>query len=325
MKNKKLCAIGEALIDFIPNKKGTRLKDVVSFTRAVGGAPANVAGAVAKLGMPAKFLSKLGNDAFGHHIIEVLDQVGIETQKIMLSDEYETSLAFVSLAEDGNRDFKFYRKHSADLQFSDDDISENELDDCGIIHFCSVSLVDSPMKKAHRKLIDMAIKQNVFVSFDPNLRMSLWEDECQLKETVRAFLPYADIIKISDEELEFITGKQKVEEALPMIFANRCQYFIYTKGKDGVELYTRDGKRIDSKGYSVDVVDTTGAGDSFIGAFIYCLLKDHVDHLEEVSEEVLKKYLDFSNLYAAHTTSKEGALSAMATMEEIESFKIKIA
>lgn len=321
MRNKKLCAIGEVLIDFIPNQKGVRLKDVVSFKRVVGGAPANVAGAVAKLGLSSTFLSKVGNDAFGHHIIEVLEQVGIETKSIQLSDEYETSLAFVSLSDDGNRDFKFYRNHSADLQFNENDIDEDILDDCGMIHFCSVSLVESPMKHAHKQLIDMAIQQNVLVSFDPNLRLSLWDDESKLKETVIEFLPYADILKLSDEELEFITGKQKIEDALDMLFAGRCQYVIYTKGKDGVELYTRNRECIKANGYCVDVVDTTGAGDSFIGAFIYCVLNDEATSLDDISKEKLEKYLDFSNLYAAYTTTQEGALSAMATMEELETFK----
>ena len=158
MKN-KLCGIGEALIDFIPEVKGQRLKDVPSFKRVAGGAPANVVGAVTKLGIPSKFLTKLGDDPFGDYIVEVLDEA-----------------AFVSLASDGNRDFKFYRKNSADLRYSVEDIPADILNDCGMIHFCSVDLVESPMKEAHKKLIDMAIAQNVKVSFDPNLRFSLWDD-----------------------------------------------------------------------------------------------------------------------------------------------------
>lgn len=169
MKN-KLCGIGEALIDFIPDVKGERLKDVPSFTRVAGGAPANVIGAVTKLGIPSKMLTKLGDDPFGDYIIDVLNDAGIDTSNIERDQEGETALAFVSLAADGNRDFKFYRKNSADLRYSVDDIPENILDDCGMIHFCSVDLVESPMKEAHKKLIDMAIEQGVKVSFDPNLR-----------------------------------------------------------------------------------------------------------------------------------------------------------
>lgn len=322
MKN-KLCGIGEALIDFIPDVKGQRLKDVPSFTRVAGGAPANVVGAVTRLGIPSKFLTKLGDDPFGDYIIDVLNEAGIDTSNIARDQEGETALAFVSLASDGNRDFKFYRKNSADLRYSVEDIPENILDDCGMIHFCSVDLVDSPMKEAHKKLIEMAMEQGVKVSFDPNLRFSLWDDLDKLKTTVNEFLEYADIIKISDEELEFITGHTEIADAVPELLSKRAKYVIYTKGKDGAEVYTKKGM-VCAPGYSVEVRDTTGAGDSFIGAFLYCLLNDEVEDLENVSEEVLRSYLEFANAYAANTTTKEGALAAMADRNEIEEWMAQL-
>ena len=316
MKN-KLCGIGEALIDFIPDVKGERLKDVPSFTRVAGGAPANVIGAVTKLGIPSKMLTKLGDDPFGDYIIDVLNDAGIDTSNIERDQEGETALAFVSLAADGNRDFKFYRKNSADLRYSVDDIPEDILDDCGMIHFCSVDLVESPMKEAHKKLIDMAIEQGVKVSFDPNLRFSLWDDLDALKKTVNDFIPYADIIKISDEELEFITGKTDIKDAVPDLLSGRAKYVIYTKGADGAEIYTKNGV-VEAPGYSIAVRDTTGAGDSFIGAFLFCILRDEIDDLDSVSKDKLYEYLDFANAYAANTSTKEGALAAMATMDEIQ-------
>lgn len=249
MKN-KLCGIGEALIDFIPEVKGQRLKDVPSFKRVAGGAPANVVGAVTKLGIPSKFLTKLGDDPFGDYIVEVLDEAGIDTSNIARDKEGETALAFVSLASDGNRDFKFYRKNSADLRYSVEDIP-------------------------------------------------------------------ADIIKISDEELEFITGHTDIKDALDGLFADRAKYVIYTKGADGAEVYTRNGM-VEASGYKIDVRDTTGAGDSFIGAFLYCLLNDEVEDLESVSDDTLRNYLDFANAYAANTTTKEGALAAMADRAEMD-------
>lgn len=317
---RKLCGIGEALIDFIPEVKGQRLKDVPSFTRVAGGAPANVAGAVTKLGIPSKFLTKLGDDPFGDYIVEVLDEAGIDTSHIKRDKEAETALAFVSLASDGNRDFKFYRKNSADLRYSVYDIEPDVLDDCGMIHFCSVDLVNSPMKDAHKKLIDMANGKDVLVSFDPNLRFSLWDDLQELKETVNEFLPFADIIKISDEELEFITGHTDIREAVSDLLNGRTKYVIYTKGKDGAEIYTKHGMT-EAPGYSIDVRDTTGAGDSFIGAFLYQLLRDEVRDLEAVDLGTLKKYLDFANAYAACTTTKEGALAAMADAREFADFR----
>lgn len=322
-EEKGLCVIGEALIDFVPDVKGCALKDVPSFHRAAGGAPANVAGAVSKMGLPAKVLTKLGKDAFGDYIIDTLKLSGIDITYILRDTQYETSLAFVSLKEDGNRDFAFYRKNSADLQYNKEDIPQNVLDDCGMIHFCSVDLVESPMKEAHRRLIEMAREKNLLVCFDPNLRLSLWNSADTLRKTVLEFLPLADIVKISDEELEFITGKTNIDDALPLLLQKHTKCVVYTMGKDGANVYTKQFTAI-SKGNAVEVVDTTGAGDSFIGAFEYQLLRDSVDDIETVSQQTFEEYLEFANAYAAYTTTKQGALSAMADAKTFETWYKKI-
>lgn len=318
---KKLCAIGEALIDFIPDKKGLRLKDVQHFKRVAGGAPANVAASVARLGGASKFITQLGSDAFGEHMLEVFQQTGIDTSDICFTDQAHTALAFVSLAADGNRDFLFYRKNCADMMLSPEQIKEDALADCGALHFCSVDLVDSPMKQSHRKLVDMAKQQNIMISFDPNVRLNLWESEQACRSAILEFLPDADILKVSDEELEFISGYTKIEEALDFFFQGRCQYLVYTMGKDGAALYRRDHTRVSAGGYHVDVFDTTGAGDSFIGAFLYQLLAEGSLMLAQLSDDLLERYLTFANLYAAHTTTKEGAIDAMAMMQEVLDFE----
>ena len=323
---KKFISIGEALIDFIPNIKGEKLKNVDGFKRVAGGAPSNVAGAVAKLGGNSIVLTKLGNDSFGDYIVDTLNECNINTEYIKRTDEFDTSLAFVSLTNDGDREFKFYRKTAADLQYSEDDIPENILENTGIIHFCSVDLVESPMKNAHKKLIRMAKDKNVLVSFDPNLRFMLWDDKDELRKTVNEFIKYADILKISDDELEFITGKNDIKDALPELFSFGCSMVIYTLGADGAKLYLKDSfmkKYIKAGGYKVDVVDTTGAGDSFIGAFLYRILKSEHD-INDILYDDLKEYLDFSNLYAASVTTKPGALASMVSIDELEILKDKI-
>lgn len=317
---KKLITIGEALLDFIPLEKGVRLKDVTNFKRVVGGAPTNVAGANAKLGGNSILLTKLGDDAFGHHIIEELQKYHINIDYIKLTQEYDTSLAFVSLAKTGERDFKFYRKTAADLQFSTIDIPDDILDNVGIIHFCSVDLVESPMKEAHKKLISMAKQQNVLVSFDPNLRFSLWDDLTLLKQTVQEFIGYSDIVKISEDELEFITGKNNIEEAVFDLFSAGCKLVIYTKGGNGASIY-RNNELVQTKGHFVDVKDTTGGGDSFIGAFLHCILKANKLDLTTIKLDELQQYLDFANSYAAYTVTQFGALSAMADLETFQQFQ----
>lgn len=308
---KGLCAIGEALIDFIPEKKGLRLMDVDGFKRAAGGAPCNVAAAVSRLGLPARMLTKVGRDAFGKYLLKTLAQAGIDTSCILEDGQGETALAFVSLAADGNRDFKFYRKNSADLRYSPEDIPENALDGFGILHFCSIDLVDSPMKEAHRSLIRTAAERNVLISFDPNLRPSLWNDDEALRQTVLKFLPLAHIVKLSDEELFFLTGETDIDRALPALLSGRTQCVIYTKGAKGADVFTRTC-RASRPGLKITARDTTGAGDSFIGSFLYCILRTEQTELSSLTVSQLESILDFSNAYAAHTASFEGAIPAMA-------------
>lgn len=319
---KKIFAIGEALIDFIPSQKGCQLKEVISFERVAGGAPANICAAIAKLGGKASFLTKLGKDPFGDYIIEVLQSAGVECEHILRTNKANTGLAFVSLKEDGNRDFSFYRNPSADLLLEADELEEAWFEDCYGLHFCSVDLVEAPMKYAHKKAIDYTLAHGGIVSFDPNVRLPLWETEEACRAAILEFLPYAHIVKISDEELEFITGYKEMEKALPELFKGNAEIIIYTKGGDGAEIYTRTTK-VHVPGNKLEVVDTTGAGDSFIGAFLYRLLADEVnqEELSTLSEATLKEYLSFANDYAGYSTLGKGAIGSYATLREIENFR----
>lgn len=316
-----ILVIGELLIDFIPCEKGRALKDVDNFQRAAGGAPGNVAAAISKLGGNASMISKLGIDAFGDHIVENLASAGVDTKYIFRTSEAKTALAFVSLDKEGNRDFSFYRSPSADLFLSPEDITEDMFENCQTLHFGSVDLVDYPVKKAHKKAIEIAKSKGIAVSFDPNIRLPLWNspEECQV--AVREFLPYADIVKISDNELEFITGKESPEEAAKVLFENGCRFFIYTKGKDGAEAFTKK-LHVSMPCFPVEVVDTTGAGDSFMGSMLYSIAEKglSLDELENIDEETLREFVRFSSIYAASTTTRKGGACSMATMEEIKEF-----
>lgn len=314
----KLCAVGEALIDFVPVKKGFHLKDVTGFERVAGGAPANVAGAFAKLCGESRLLTKLGDDAFGDHIVEKLMDTGVDCSYIKQSRDYETSLAFVSLAADGNRDFAFYRRNAADLHLREEDVA-GALEDMDILHFCSVSLVESETKETHIRLLQEAKAKGMLISFDPNVRLSLWPDAQSLKDTIHAFIPYANILKISDDELEFITGTADLEEAVPQLFQNPAlQALVYTKGKAGASVYTRTAYA-DHAGFEADVQDTTGAGDAFIAAFLWYLsLRE--EKPETMDEESLWKGLLFANAYGALATQKKGALDAFASQDEMALF-----
>ena len=321
---KKVISIGEALIDFIPNQKGCELKHVTGFERVVGGAPANVSAVVAKLGGKSNFISKLGEDAFGDHIIEILKDANVNTDYILRTDKANTGLAFVSLKEDGNRDFSFYRNPSSDMLLEESELKQEWFEDCYCLHFCSVDLIECPMKNTHKKAIEYALQNKSIISFDPNVKLPLWDSEESCRDAILEFLHLAHIVKISDEELEFITGYDTVDKAKEVLFNGNVKLVLFTKGKDGAEAHTKD-KIVKIPGNSVDVVDTTGAGDSFIGSFLFKLLQDNINikNLDSISDEMLKEYLVFSNYYATYSTTKKGAIGPYATLDEITKYMNK--
>ncbi|MGM9924304.1 MAG: carbohydrate kinase [Bacillus sp. (in: firmicutes)] len=317
----KVYSIGEALIDFIPEQKGKALKEVSTFEKLPGGAPANVAIAVAKYGGQSSMITKLGEDAFGDFLVDILKENNVEVDKVLRTKEAKTGLAFVSLKEDGERDFSFYRNPSADLLLREEEIEEEWFGAEDILHFCSVDLVESPMKYAHKKAIQCVKEKGGIISFDPNIRLSLWDDHNECKETVRAFLPLAHIVKVSDEELEFITGIKEEEEALQSLFVGDVKAVVYTRGADGAELYLK-GLRFASPGFKVAVSDTTGAGDAFIGGLLYMLLAHKVQlaTLEKVLLEKHDDILAFANASGALTASVKGAIHAAPAKKHVLNF-----
>lgn len=316
---KTLVAIGEALIDFAPQQAGRQIKDTESFMPKVGGAPANVCGAYAKLGGKAVMLAQLGADPFGDKIVEELAHSGIDTTYISRTEEANTSLAFVALLENGDREFTFFRKPGADMLYQPEQVPEEVFADAYALHFCSVSLGDYPMKQAHKKAIEKASAAGVMISFDPNLRPQLWPDQAQLKAAVTEFLPCADILKLSDEELFFITGKEHIEDAVEELFAMGISVILYTKGSQGAEVYTRTA-HVAVSGSGKKAVDTTGAGDGFIGSFLNQLAYEGrtLDDMKKMTDKEWESYLIFSNRYCGESIQKKGALSSYLTRQEME-------
>ncbi len=315
---KKLFAIGEVLIDFIPGEAGKGISKVGSFAPKVGGAPGNVCGAFVRLGGEAAMISQLGRDPFGDKIVEEYEEFGIETRYIERTDKANTSLAFVALKEDGNREFSFFRNPGADMLYDPALLKEEWFEGGYALHFCSVSLGDFPMKEAHKKAIAMAKDKGLLISFDPNLRFNLWSSKEALKEAVLEFIPKADILKLSDEELDFITGKSNIEEALPQLFDAGVKLVVYTEGAKGARAYTK-AENAAAASKKVKAVDTTGAGDGFIGAFLYQLADMGLDaaNIGQVSKEQLEKALAFSNTFCGISVQKQGAIASYPALKEV--------
>lgn len=314
---KKVVAIGELLIDFVPQQKGCTLDEVTHFERVAGGAPANVAAAVARLGGKAAMISQVGEDAFGTHILKVLQSNGVDTAYVFRTGRANTGLAFVSLDATGNREFSFFRNPSADLFLNQDQITADMFDGCAALHFCSVDLVDWPVRLAHRKAIGLAGRAGAILSFDPNVRLPLWSSPEECQKAIRAFLPYADLVKLSDDEVEFVTGCTDEREAAEKLFAMGCRLLLVTRGADGSAAYTPHAEAF-AETLRVPVTDTTGAGDSFIGSFLYQLTRDGVtrEGLAALDSKQLADYLAFSARYASLTVQHKGAV--MATLDELE-------
>lgn len=314
---KSIVAIGELLIDFVPLQRGCPLDEVTQFERVAGGAPANVASAVARLGGSAKMVSQVGEDAFGTHIIKSLRENGVDTDFVFRTDRANTALAFVSLTRGGEREFSFYRKPSADLFLDEAQVKNEIFENCAALHFCSVDLVDMPVRRAHQRAIGLARQAGAMISFDPNVRLPLWESAEECRSAIRAFLPCADLVKLSDDEIEFVTGCKSERAAAEQLFQSGCRLLLVTRGENGAAAYTPD-EFAEVQAAAAAVADTTGAGDSFVGSFLYQLVRDDVtpERLSALTAEKLSEYLAFSARCAAFTVRHKGAV--MPTWEELQ-------
>jgi fructokinase len=313
----KLIAIGECLVDMLPDDSG-------GFTPKAGGAPANVAACVAKLGAPAYFLGKLADDIFCPLLKGALKRAGVGVKYAVFDKNAQTALAFVTLKEDGDREFSFYRNMTADMLLSPDELANDLFEEGDILHFCSVALKPSPTKEAHKKAIALARAANALVSFDVNLRRPLWNDDEGLKKTVNQFLPYADIVKLSQDELEFLTGKTIIDEsgentAVKTLFeaAPSAKLILLTKGAHGSRVFDRAVESIFTPSTKVKAVDATGAGDCFIGSVLYKLLIKQADLTLKGIEEAVK----FASVASGIVVGKKGAMEAMPSHEEIDAYR----
>ena len=311
----KLYSVGELLIDFQSVGTGS-LKDTAQFVKNAGGAPANVCVQAVKLGQSAAYLTMVGNDGFGEFLTETLKHEGVDTSYIKSSDKYDTSLAFVSFKDGGEREFSFYRKAAADLYFTADDFSSVNFRRGDVLEFGSVALKTQTAQSAHKYLIEKASAAGALICFDPNLRFNLWEDKAQLKKTVLEFAAYADVIKVGADELEFITGLSG-EGAVKSMFGGKLGLLLVTDGSKGAKLYLADGRSYVCGGYKVKAVDTTGAGDSFFGGFIARLMEQNATAYTLLNLNGYEDMLCFACKCGAYTTTGYGAIPAMGDKEKI--------
>jgi fructokinase len=314
-------SIGEVLIDFIAKKTGS-LKDVDVFQKFPGGAPANFAVGIARLGLDVAFVGKVGNDPFGLFLEKKLADEGVKTDFIVKATANErTALAFVSLDENAERDFLFYRKDAADLKLLFKEIQIEKITKTKYLHFGTVSLCENPSRDAVFKTIEKCKKTGVKICFDPNIRLDLWENEKDFREILDKALNYTDILYPSKEELHFILEDTSLEdqEAIKQLMNKYPIEIVALKlGKDGCLIKQRDDFFLTLPSFDVPLLDTTGAGDGFNAGFIFALVRGL--SLEEAGI--------IGNAVGALVIQKKGAMTSLPSKEELEDFlskqKIKI-
>jgi fructokinase len=307
-----IVALGELLIDFVALESGVTVGDASGFVKAPGGAPANVAVAVERLGHPAAFLGQVGDDPFGHYLADVLASEGVETAGLRFTDKARTSLAFVSLGMDGERSFMFYRHPAADMLMTPEDVALDVIDAGKIFHFGSITMISEPSRSATLAAAERARIKGLRISYDPNLRLGLWENAEAAKAGMRLGFDYANIVKISDDELRFLTG----DDSAYAIWRHHFHMIVVTHGENGATLYTARGK-YHHPGYKVESVDTTGAGDAFVAGLLVSILEQEKAHGSVDDHQAL---LRFANAVGALATTGKGAIPALPGRVKVDAF-----
>lgn len=311
-------ALGELLIDFTENGKSEQGNPLLEANP--GGAPCNVLAMLTKLDKKTAFIGKVGKDMFGDMLKHTLDQVGIASQGLCTDESVHTTLAFVHTFPDGDREFSFYRNPGADMMLSEEEVDAAVVQSAKIFHFGTLSMTQEGVRRATKKAVKAAKEKNLLISFDPNLRPPLWESLELAKEQMEYGFGQCDILKISDNEIQFVTGKEDYDEGIRYLQEKyRIPLILLTMGRDGSRAYYK-GHRVEQKGFRVRAVETTGAGDTFCGCSLGYILEHDFQNL---TEENLAEMLRFANAGAALVTLKKGAIYSMPEREMIEELMLR--
>lgn len=312
MKKYDVVALGELLIDFTEN--GTSPQGNPLLEANPGGAPCNVLAMLQKLGKKTAFIGKVGKDMFGNQLAEAVKSAGIDVSNLVRDENVSTTMVFVHTLPDGDREFSFVRNPGADMMLTKDEIDAEIIKSAKIFHFGTLSSTHEGVRKATRYAIDIARESGAIISFDPNLRPPLWNSLDDARVEIEYGLSKCDILKISDNEIEFLTGSTDYDNAVREIMKKYgIKLAFATLGKKGSRAYFRNIKA-ECGGFKVDTIETTGAGDTFCGSALNYILEHGMDNL---TEKDLTELLTFANAAAALVTARRGALRVMPDKSEV--------
>lgn len=311
----KCCAFGELLIDVTPYGLSDKGYPVSEFNP--GGAPANVCVALVNLNQEASFIGQVGDDHWGRFLKSVLDDKKVDTQGLLLNPAYLTTLAMVNLGENGERSFSFYRKNGADVMISMQEVFKRKVDEADLFHIGSVSMSDEPSRSTSFELLDYAKKQGKVISYDPNLRELLWSDLDEARTQILKGMAYADVVKVSEEELFFLTHeKDDAKACAQLVNQYHTPILLVTYGSEGSAVYSQ-GELTKVDPFKVTAIDTTGAGDGFFGGFLSCLMS-HWKKPSAYTHDELVSYARFANACGAIATTRKGAIGSLADKASIQ-------
>ena len=313
MKKYDVTALGELLIDFTENGESGQGNPL--FEANPGGAPCNVLAMLTKLGHKTAFIGKVGDDFFGKQLKEAIEEVGIDSKGLCMDKEIHTTLAMVHTYPDGDRDFSFYRNPGADMMLKESEVKEELIKESKLFHFGTLSMTHEEVRKATKKAIQIAEEAGNIISFDPNLREPLWNSLDEAKEQILYGLSHCHILKISDNEIQWLTGQEDYTDGVKWILERyQIPLILVSMGKEGSRAYY-GGKMVEVKPFiQKNTIETTGAGDTFCG----CVLHYICEHgLENLTEENLFEMLQFANAAASIITTRKGALRVMPEEKEI--------
>ena len=312
-KKYDVIALGELLIDFTMNGQSEQGNNM--FEACPGGAPCNVLALLNKMGKKTAFLGKVGKDQFGTLLRDTITDAGIDASHLMVDDTVNTTLAFVHTFPDGDREFSFYRNPGADMMLTEDEVDPEFIAQTKILHFGTLSMTHDGVRAATKKAVQAAKDAGCLVSFDPNLRPPLWSSLDLAKEQMEYGFGVCDILKISDNEIQFVSGKEDYDEGIAYLQEKyNIPLILLTMGKEGSRAYYK-GKCVERPGFAVKAIETTGAGDTFCGSSLNYIVEHGFDDL---TEEQLGELLTFANAAAAIVTTKKGAIRSMPEREEVE-------
>jgi fructokinase len=314
-------SMGELLVEFVATVPNTPLADVPGFIKAPGGAPANVAVGLQRLGLQARFVGKVGDDPFGVYLRDSLAREGVDTRFLLVDRTARTTAVFVAVWDDGRKDLCFYRNPGADMLLSPDEIDARLFDGARCFHFGSIGFIDEPCASAQRRALDIARARGLMITCDPNYRPTLWRDASIARSVIQDAFQYCHLAKISEEEWEIATGTRDLDAGIAAVLAQGVELLVITRGSRSA-IATNGDYRIELEPPTVPVVETTGAGDGFMAAMITRLLpeRERLGSLARVDRNVVREALTFANAVGALTCTRPGAIPALPTRAEVEQF-----